>query len=257
MDDHRHLGGREHRVANLRRLRHPAHALTWPTIPDFGVLKNIRSTAGVGLALAGVAALGALAGEPASAGPTRTTCVLQAKASCAGVRLRERAVHHGDLRRANFRKADLRGADFRGADLRSADFRGANLAGADLRGAQLTAARFQNTPSRRVTRNGVRVLRCYPRCRGANLTGADLSGADLAKADLSFARAADARLVDADLAGATLLLAYLRDADLSGADLSGADLSYASMRGTRRAGITWARATCPDGHVARTRCRGL
>ena len=129
--------------------------------------------------------------------------------------------------------------------------------GLHLRGAQLTAARFQNTPSRRVKRNGVRVLRCYPRCRGAKLTGADLSGADLAKANLSFVRAADARLVDADLTGATLLLAYLRDADLSGADLSRADLSYATLRGTRRTGATWIGATCPDGRVAPIRCRGL
>ena len=58
-------------------------------------------------------------------------------------------------------------------------------------------------------------------------------------------------------AGATLLLAYLRDADLSGADLSRADLSYATLRGTRRTGATWTGATCPDGRVARTRCRGL
>ncbi|MGB0731447.1 MAG: pentapeptide repeat-containing protein, partial [Miltoncostaeaceae bacterium] len=94
-----------------------------PTIPDLVVLKNVRFMARAGITLAGLAALGALASSPAAAGPARTTCVLEVKAACAGVRLRERAVYHGDLRRANFRKADLRGADFRNADLRGADFR--------------------------------------------------------------------------------------------------------------------------------------
>ena len=111
------------------------------------VIALVVSSLGLGLT-----SMPAQASNSNHIGKKQSKCVLKRKANCSKVVHDFTVVHHGDLRKVNFRKAhlhyanfagaDLRGADFRGASLRHVDFTGANLTGAVLTGASLTGANF-------------------------------------------------------------------------------------------------------------------
>jgi hypothetical protein len=74
----------------------------------------------------------------------------------------------------------------------------------------------------------------FPRgdATNGNFTNANLSGADLGNLNVQGAIFTGANLTNTNLGGA----------NLTGANLGGANLSHANV-----AGVTWNRATCPDG----------
>lgn len=60
---------------------------------------------------------------PAEIGTTDNTCVLKARAKCAGVVAKWTVEHHGNAKKAQSSNAKLHGADFRGASLTDVNLR--------------------------------------------------------------------------------------------------------------------------------------
>ena len=221
----------------------------------------------------------------------KRTCTLTRGAKCVGAKLRGRVKHHGDLRKANLRRADLRFADLRGANLAGADLRGANLKHADLRGANLTRARLHHPPGTRPSRvkvatasnpfwdPGLRpACATAPQsCRGARLAGANLaysnlnginfSNADLSGANLEGAMSVtggawtDANMTNVKAARVLISFSDLTRANLAGAELSGgvfnssnfsaANLANADLAGAAFGGSNFTLANLRDAHVTR------
>ena len=186
----------------------------------------------------------------------KRTCTLTRGAKCVGAKLRGKVKYHGDLRKANFRRADLRFADLRGANLQGADLRSANLKYADLRGANLKGAKFQYAApvSGKKAKRGNQTPSCAPNCEGAILYDANLSYANLSYANLNRANLTAANLSHANLTGAELVSSDLWGANLSYANLSWANLSGAFLKAATLTGAYWSNTTCPQGTKTNTGC---
>jgi uncharacterized protein YjbI with pentapeptide repeats/outer membrane protein assembly factor BamB len=175
-----------------------------------------------------------------------------------------------DMAEMAFSQCDFAGADMAGVDLRGSSLGGSSLDGTDLTGADLADATVADAT---VT--------------DAQLAGADLAGvfsghltgmpasvppdwqlrdgyllgprADLAGAYLQGGMLFDSDLAGADLTGTDLTGSDVAASDFTGATLANANLSHADLAGAEltatgaiMSGISWSKATCPDGRRAGT-----
>ena len=156
------------------------------------VVKRGRAV-GHRLRLAGLAALAALALDPAWANAACTD------PPAPGV----------NWQRCNFDYLDLTGIDLTGARLRDGSFFRTDLTGSVMAETESLRAKYIN----------------------AILVDSVFDGAKLYEADLTKADLTGASLVGADLRRAKLFRAVLRGADLTGARLEGADMARADLSG--------------------------